>query len=176
MKLLILAPLFPPDVGAGAGYAKRLSLLLAKQGHALTCLHYGELPETVPGVQFVSIKKDRSSLVRVGTFLIALLTLRQADAFLVLNGQSVELPIILARVFLKGKIIYLTHDPEAAKQPGLLKSFLRKQLLCQSLQIQVPETLLHPPLIHPLKPTAPETQTAYQTAWEEHVTALKKLL
>jgi hypothetical protein len=114
MQLLLLAPLFPPDTGDPAEYAKELCSRL--QENTLTALIYGHLPEAVSGVQITAIDKRQWLPKRLLSYTIALYSrAKVADAVIVNNAPSTELPMLLVSLFLPVKIIMCESDPLAQK-------------------------------------------------------------
>lgn len=95
MRILLITPLYPPDIAELAPYVKELSTRLVL-AHTVTILTYGHLPETIPDVTIVSIEKTSILPIRLFRFFIALRRCAQrVDVIYTQNGPSVELPILL---------------------------------------------------------------------------------
>ena len=114
MQLLLLAPLFPPDTGDPAEYTKELCMRL--QGHGVTALIYGHLPEAVLGAKIVAVDKRQWLPKRLFSYTLALYKhVRTADVVIVNNAPSTELPLLLVSLFLPVKIILCESDMLAQK-------------------------------------------------------------
>jgi hypothetical protein len=114
MKILILSPLFPPDVGAPAPYVKALMSRLKE--HALTGLIYGYLPESVAGVPITAIDKRTWVVRRLVAYTKALVHARRdVDLIILNNAPSVELPMLLVSLCTKNTIVLCESDPLALK-------------------------------------------------------------
>lgn len=113
MKVLIVTPLYPPDIAGPAPYVKELAKRLSPS-HEVTILAYGHLPEEVAGVRIVTIEKRDPGHIRLIRFTRALLRLmKQADVILLENGPSVELPLFWARILHSSKVILHLYDENA---------------------------------------------------------------
>jgi glycosyltransferase involved in cell wall biosynthesis len=89
MRLLIATPLYPPDPGGPATYAKILEAELPKLGIQIAVLKFGDvrrLPKVVRHFAYFFL------LIRAG---------RDADALLALDPVSTGFPVMLASLFLK---------------------------------------------------------------------------
>jgi len=176
MRITVITPLFPPDVGGAAVYAKELATHLALQaGNTVTCLHYGQLPETVPGVTYISIPKDVTRIKRLVRFGRALYAQRHSDALIILNGPSVDVPTVLLSPLLPKRGIYLESDQDAVTASrGFYK--LIPYLLKKRFQTLRPsDTIIYRPIIHPLHDYPTAARSTYDQAWTQHVTDIKNL-
>ncbi len=175
MRILVLTPLFPPDVSAPATYAKELVTRLSRE-HTVTCLHYGMYPEHAAQTAFVSIKKNVSTFWRVIRYSYALWQQRKADVVCVLNGPSVELPYLLMSPFLPTKRLYIQSDPEALTNthvvPRLLTTYASRTA---STTIILETTLRQKPSRHPLDPASQEVVMQYHQMFDQHVQYLYSL-
>ncbi len=114
MKILILSPLFPPDVGAPAPYVKALMCCL--KGHTVTGLIYGYLPESVEGVSITAIDKRTWVVRRLIAYTKALVQARRdVDLIILNNAPSVELPMLLVSLCSQNTIVLCESDPLAIK-------------------------------------------------------------
>ncbi len=84
MRLLIATPLYPPDVGGPATYAKILEETLPSRGIAVTVVSFGSVRHLPSGVRHLRY------------FLNVLSVARKADIVLALDPVSVGLPALLA--------------------------------------------------------------------------------
>ncbi len=109
MKTLIISPLFPPDTGAPAPYAKELASRLPSE---TSLLIYGYLPETVAGNIAITAIDKRSALpLRLFLFTSSLFRVRNVDHFLVNSGPSTELPFFIFYLLKKPTFVLIESDP-----------------------------------------------------------------
>jgi hypothetical protein len=168
MNILLLTALFPPDVSQPSAYAKKLATVLAAdQNNQVQVLHYGELPEQVPGATIHSIKKDAPKLKRIWSYTQRLMELRTSnDVLIILNGPSVEIPfLLLAPILHRKKIICIKNDSGAAKKSPWLSLVVHF-----AHEVVTPGTnLSNVPLRHPLDEAATEhVWQQYQQSWKDH--------
>lgn len=131
MKILILAPLFPPDTGYPASYTKELATRLAAK-HETKLLMYGHLPEAVLNCTIEAVDKRNSVLVRVFLFTKALFLQPHFDVLIVNNAPSIELPLFIFCWFKNCSYVLIESDPLAlqASTKGwykLLHTHIKKQ-------------------------------------------------
>jgi len=105
MKLLLATPLYPPDSGGPATYAKMLMDELPKRGIAVALLPFGEVRHLPPGLRHIVY------------FLKCLSRARGAGAVYALDPVSVGLPAALATLFL-GKTFILRVPGDYAWEQG----------------------------------------------------------
>lgn len=99
MRILIVTPLYPPDIAGHAPYVKELAVRLSSE-HDVTVLAYNHLPEQVSNVTIIPIEKSARLVMRLSRFTSALYKCaRRADIIYVQNGPSVEFPVYLASHF-----------------------------------------------------------------------------
>lgn len=67
-RIIIATPLFPPETGDAARWAKRRAAELVKE-HETVVVAYGHLPESVSGVRIIEIDKRSALVVRFSRFL-----------------------------------------------------------------------------------------------------------
>lgn len=176
MRSTVITPLFPPDVSLSATYAKELVHHLASEtSNVVTCLHYGQLPEAVAGVTFISIKKDVARQKRLLQFIRSLFTLRRSDALLILNGPSVELPTALLLLVLPRRGIFIESDADALEAAGILLTGVSYLLKKRYPVLRPTDTVLHRPLIHPLLPHPTTAVKIYHEAWQQHLKEIYNL-
>jgi hypothetical protein len=175
MRILVLAPLFPPDVSAPALYAKELVTRLSCT-HEVTCLHYGQLPEQAGQARLVSIRKDVATPIRLIVFLRTLWSQRHTDILVTLNGPSVELPTILLRPLLPRPRIYIEHDGNAIMRTHWFGRLLRHRMKKIASHTVVPAPiLLERPVLHPFDTTSHQARSDYDAAWVTHIGAIMSL-
>ncbi len=166
MKILLLSPFFPPDPSPSANFTKFCAAELIKNGHEVAAIHYGILPEAVPQLNIVSIKKNQGLIRRLWTFTQALWHARKVDSIIIHNGPSVELPVIMLKPFLKAKIIYVIVDPMAiqltTKIAGLINRLIK---LLSYASYQPTPALIQKPIVHPL-----QNNEVSLTQWEKDLT------
>ncbi len=172
MRILVLAPLFPPDVSAPALYAKELVTRLSS-AHGVTSLHYGQLPEQAGRARLVSIRKDVATPIRLTAFLRELWSQRHTDALVTLNGPSVELPTILLRPFLPRSLFYIEHDRNAIAHTHFSGRLLNDRMKKTVIHTVVPPPiLLERPILHPFDTSSHQARSNYEAAWIAHVVAI----
>lgn len=114
MQILILAPLFPPDVGGAAEYVKELAQRLSS--HTVTVLIYGHLPESIANVHIVTVDKRASLPIRLLRYTVALYNhSKNTDLVIINNGPSTELPVLLIAIFRPLQLCLCESDSVAAK-------------------------------------------------------------
>lgn len=171
MRILIITPLFPPDVTVPASYAKELVSRLLTSGHEVTILLYGHHPEAIPGVTYRTVSKQQHILPRLVSFTRMLFSLRsQFDYFVLLNGPSTELPFALLTPLLKSPVMLIDNDMDAAQNKSFLRKLIRIWILHSGAKHLTPtQTVLVRPEIHPLLPFPTEAREAYDSAWGTHL-------
>lgn len=179
MHILIVSSLFPPDIAPTAKYVKLLAGNLSKP-HKVSVLHFGHLPEQIKHVSCTSVSKGRSVLTRSFIMCRALIKeSRQADVVLLQNGPSVELPALLAGLFLRRKTIYMISDQSAharTKQHAFKKIIqqLVQKICMQTIYIDDLRPLLQP-IMHPLEDIPEQTLHEHKEIWQAHSAQLEAL-
>lgn len=175
MKILIVTPLFPPDIGAPSGYVKTLLSQLSQ--HDVTLLLYGYLPESAGKTKILTLDKRQSRLLLLlNSFFAILKAGKKADLIIINNGQSTELPAWAASFFLKTPMVLCLSDPLAAKAssegiPSLIHSLCVKRVKkIHSLPEDERQYLKAEKL--PFTPFDTETETKRQLWWKQHVLEL----
>jgi glycosyltransferase involved in cell wall biosynthesis len=195
MHVLVVTPLYPPDIAGSAPYVKELARRL-QSAHEVTILAYNHIPELVEGVRIVAIEKNVPLLKRLFNFTKVLYTLsRDADVIYVQNGPSVELPLFFVSLVRRRKIVLCLSDETALTHaaasrwyriPFQLARMVSSQIIIYTDAEAYTETLgLASSQVHtdiPQPHTKPEIHTfesyphdalrAYETSWTEHTTAL----
>ena len=169
MRILLITPLYPPEVADAAVYAKELARRLSKN-HKVTVLAYAHLPEKLPGVRTIIIEKNQTRATRLWAFQHALAReIRDTDVVVAVNGASVELPIFLTRHVTP--LIFCVADKTAHERGGILERLA--SLRARSIIRNVPDPK---PEILPLEPEPTEALAAWDAAWSTHVHALEGVL
>ncbi len=95
MKIVIVTPLYPPDIGRPSEYVKGLAER-AKGSFDVTVMTYGSIPEEVPGVRISAAHKDWPIPLRMVEFTFRLWKeTHQANALWVCDGASIGLPSVI---------------------------------------------------------------------------------
>lgn len=169
MKILIATPLYPPDVAEAAAYSKELAQRLSGS-HEVTVLAYGKYPEPINGVKTISVDKGQPLLPRLAAFHAALQEAgKGADALIVVNGPSVELPALRYSLSATMPIIFALADTGAPWSPLQLLLGIRARKTMREFPPPRPELL-------PLEPRPTKALEAYEQAWEHHLSALNSVL
>ncbi len=113
MKILIVTPLYPPDIASHAPYVKDLAGRLKKENE-VTVLTYNYIPEKVEGVTIHTVQKRLAVPVRIFKFTKLLFALaKKNDIIYIQNGPSVELPLMLVSFLNKTPYFVRDGDPQA---------------------------------------------------------------
>lgn len=182
MRILVVTPLYPPDIAGSAPYVKALATRLSMT-HKVTVLAYGHIPEMVPRVRIRSIEKRDTLIVRLWRFTYALAQeMRAADIVLVENGPSVELPFFLASLIIWRKSFFHIFDEKAAAHAAtsifhripFALARLRATHILGRAHTYIPHPLPRPEII-PLEPYPHDALAAYERSWDTHTRALETL-
>ncbi len=169
MRILVLTPLFPPDVSTSAVYIKKLVTKLSVN-YDVTCLHYGQLPEKAGATTLVSVRKDVTTIKRLASFAYAIWRQRHCDIVLVMNGPSIELPFLLVHLLKRTKLVYVESDPNAITKASFIGKTLHRLMSKKSSVVLKPaSTILNRPLLHPLDNTNLTDVTNYEQNFALHV-------
>lgn len=177
MRILIVSPLYPPDIAEPAPYVKELARRLS-QDHQVSLVVYGDLPEQIPGVHITPISKRLIAPVRGFLFFIALFgALGKNDVCILENGPSAELPALAAFLFRRSHFIFHLGDVRAVERSSrtFFAKFIHGAAHKRAAQV-VTSIPLPKPEIHPLKEYPYESFTAYESSWETHLNELSKAL
>ena len=175
MHIVLVTPLYPPDIADPAPYVKELAQRLS--GHQVTIVTYGRLPEAVPGVRILSVDKSQNILLRLIRCTVALLgTARGADIIYVQNGPSIELPALVAALFTRTPLVYGLTDMTAHEyaQRHFFRRTLERLLLVRASGV-VTELPSRRPEILPLEPYPSDAVALYEAAWKDHCEGLKTI-
>jgi hypothetical protein len=192
MRILIITPLYPPDIKEPAPYVKELATRLERD-HSVTILAYNHIPEKIQGVRIVTIEKSSNILIRLIRFAISLRFLLQTtDVLYVQNGPSVELPTLLAvstlrkqpRILVRlGDSVPLVHNGVSTFASRCTRALLRRADTVISHEDTVSYTpnatvLPRPPArpeILPFIVNDKESFRAYEASWQAHVRELETI-
>lgn len=176
MKTLIISALFPPDVAAPAQYAKELASRL--DTGEISLLVYGKRPETVPNVTIDTVSKRSSVFIRLPLFFFKLLKhLKRVDRVILTNGPSVELPLLIARLFFPKPFLFVISDDAACERSKNHTVLAHGHSTLRSLSSAYIDTI--PPQKPEILPfeAYPETAiAAYSDAWDAHLEVLRQKL
>jgi hypothetical protein len=174
MRILLLSPLYPPDIAPPAPYVKEL---LKRLGPEASLLTYGRLPEPVEGVQITAVDKRRSLVPRLFAYTRTLMRrAKNADVLYAQNGASVELPLLLASLVRRTPVVFAISDASAHARAG--KSFLLRTLekyVQARAKITIADFPPKRPIILPLEPRPEKELAEYDAAWNTHVAHLKEI-
>ncbi len=200
MRILLITPLYPPDIAEPAPYVKELASRLSSR-HAVTVLAFNHIPEEITGVQFISIEKSNTLPVRLFHFMNALIrAARDTDVIYVQNGPSVELPVLLFSFFTHipiyirlGDEVSLTHATTHPTLGWLLRHTMlrafgiiahtRTSSASMFFMKNIPPDRIHNierpmprPEILPFVPYPTEAMSVYETSWNTHIAELTRAL
>jgi hypothetical protein len=180
VKILLVTPLYPPDIAQPAPYVKELATRLSNVhergvGIDITIVTYGSHPEKIPNVQILTTSKHRPLLLRIFLFTALLIQpIHASDIVIFENGASVELPVSLLLLFIRKKFVFHISDTRAHTAAsthsihGKIEQFARNHA-----NVVMTDMPLERPEILPLEPYPSEAFTAYEKSWQNH---LKKLV
>lgn len=172
-KILIVTPLFPPDIGGAAAYVKELATRLSEMRH-VSILAYGHLPEKVDGVSVHTVDKRLLLPIRLLLFFIKLVRhARHADTLYVENGSSVELPVLVLHYLLRTPFVLHIGDPDARQNTSrkLFRGYIHR-LLRTAAKTTIETSPKTRPEILPFRPFPQEAMDTYETSWKAHMTTV----
>jgi len=176
MRVLIVTPLYPPEVADAAAYAKELARRLS-HGHEITVVAYAHLPETLPNVAFVAIEKGQPLFMRLFGYLRALVRATpHTDIIYAVNGVSVELPLAIMATVTRTPILFCLADPAAHAQTKkrFLYRIIERIVRTQAAHVIIDLPPARPEIL-PLEPLPIDALATYENAWARHIEALNKL-
>lgn len=116
MRLLLVTPVFPPDIGRLETYVKAFSARLAKR-HQVTVVTYGEVPERVADVRVVAVSKGDKTFRRLLRFTFRLWReAKGARALFVYDGASVGVPALVVGGLRGIPVVRCVMDDEAYRR------------------------------------------------------------
>lgn len=172
MRIAIITPLFPPDIGEPAPYVKLLAKKLSAT-EEVSVLLYGRLPEKAGTAKLIQTDKRLWLFVRILLFFSKLLVSQHRyKIFLINNGPSTELPALLLALLRPRSSILIISDPRAKanSESGFYKTVhsLIKKRVRATIDI-TEQSDRHQPERHPFKAPSAEVLTAYEKWWEHHI-------
>ncbi len=190
MRILIVTPLYPPDIAPQAVYVKEFAKRYAAYAE-ITILAYAHIPEAIDGVTSISVPKDRPLFLRLLHFTWALWrAAKMSDLLFIQNGASVELPASIVSFFVRIPRIVMMSDISAYAS-GENRALLQKiqNLLLRRATHMVYEKSIVPkkkwlqkstilslpkdrPEIISFKPYPTQDFLVYEEAWKQHLEAL----
>jgi len=175
MKIVLVTPLYPPEVAAAAPYTKELAKRMSPT-HTVSVVTYSHLPEQLPDVLVHTVKKNQPLPFRLISFFFALIpALRNADICYAQNGPSVEFPLFLASFVTRTPIFIHIGDPAAhvyAKN-HFFRNIVERLLFSRAKKV-LTDTPLPRPEILPLEEMPEQELVAYERSWTEHLTLLEE--
>lgn len=183
MKVLLLTPLFPPDIADPAPYLKELVTHLSDK-HTVHVICYGNLPEKVAGVQFTVIKKHYPTILRL--FLCTIHLFKEAlkhDSIVVENGPSTELPAFFVSIFFKNKMLLHQSDTKndyagfSKTIHSILSTRVNEILVCTDNETgtYLPPTLPRPEIL-PFSEISEKEMREYKDSWNTHLEKFNAVL
>lgn len=113
MRILIVTPLYPPDLGHLAIYGKELAAQLREQ-HTVTVATYGKLPEAISRVHIIQTAKDLPAAARLVSFTWHLWqAAAKTDLLYVCDGASVGLPAVIVSFLRRLPMVRFVQQDEA---------------------------------------------------------------
>jgi hypothetical protein len=176
MKIVLASALYPPDIAPPAVYIKELARRLAPR-HEVTAVVYGRLPEEVAGVRVVAVDKRRALPLRLASFMRALWrSARGADAVLIENGASVELPALLVSLFARAPLF--VHFGDTGARVRARESFflhVLERILLPHARGSIDESPAPRPEILPFVERPDAALEQYERSWKAHIEKLEQL-
>lgn len=175
MRIAILTPLFPPDIGEPAPYTKLLAEKLSKH-HPVTVFLYGHLPEQAGTATLVTTDKRLWLLLRLAIYTLKLLLQQHRyDLLIVNNGPSTELPSLSLAVLRRKSTILVLSDPLAQAQASagsykLLHEFFKKRV-SKTINVTLENSRTKPEML-PFTAFEPSVVTEHETWWKGHLEEL----
>lgn len=190
-KILVVTPLYPPDIAPLAIYVKEVAQRMSTVAD-MTILAYGQLPEKISGVRIVSVSKNNMLPIRLFYFFWSLIKeARHADYIYAQNGASVELPMFFASfitrtpfVFHLGDIVALTTSKQRWTLRTLTRIVAQKatRVICSKSEdmswlphvqtvVRI-DTLTVRPEIMPFVPYPTQEFAHYEQSWKLHTQEL----
>jgi glycosyltransferase involved in cell wall biosynthesis len=106
MKILVITPIFPPDIGGPASYVPAVSASLVEKGHAVTVLTLSDLlTHNDSGYRFPVIRILRSAARVMRMLQTISLIVRQGRAADVLFVNGLALEAAMANLFLRKPLV-----------------------------------------------------------------------
>lgn len=196
MKILLVTPLYPPDIADPAPYAKELASRL-KKNHTVTILAYNHIPEPIEGVEIITVEKNRILPLRLMNMFFKLYkAAKHHDVIYLQNGPSTELPAVLITLLVSIPIVLRLGDEAAlrfAQRRRLLRLVQRLAIkrmhanivhdnevlkdvikICRTDCAHLCKRPLSRPEILPFSEYPKDAFIDFDMSWEEHIDFLMK--
>jgi len=176
IKIIIVTPLYPPEIAEPAPYVKELAKRLTKK-HQVNIVFYGHLPEKVPGASFIRTDKRLPLPLRLLYFTIALWkTAINADIIYAENGASVELPAGIVALITRRPLIVHIGDPAANKKAkkNLLLKYIKHFAMIEAQEV-INDMPLPRPEIIPFVPKPQAEFDKYKKSWNAHIRKIENI-
>lgn len=177
MNIVLVSPLYPPDIAEPASYMKELARRLAGT-HTVTVVTYGDHPEQVAGVRILATSKRTRLPVRIPQFTRALwLAAKAADVLFVENGASAELPAVIVSHLRGRPLILHIGDPiaHAHAQQSTLFGALENAARRSARHVLSASPLPRPEIL-PFEARPVAALAAYEASWDAHLAEITSLL
>ncbi len=177
MKIVIAAPLYPPETTESALYTKNLSEILSKKEVVVTVITYTSIPEKISGVKILSINKQKQLIVRLFSFTKQLrLIAKENDIIYMQNGSSVELPVLIVSLLTKKPFIIHIGDKGAYKnaRKNIFTKYIQNLAFNRAYKI-ITDTPIKRPEVLPFAPFPTNKQTKHEESWKKHKESLLKI-
>lgn len=178
MKIIITAPLFPPEITIGSIYIKKLAQTLKEVDFKIQVLTYSIFPEKINGVKITKVNKQLPLPIRLIVFTFKLWKLaRKNDVIFSQNGASVEFPIFLMSKLIKKPYIIYISDKKAFNytKDKILLNYIQRKTFKKAFQIikDIPDPK---PEVTPFDNKIKDKINLYKNSWEKHIKYIKKIL
>lgn len=125
MRVALVTPLYPPDIGDLAVFIKELAHQIKKDAEVVI-VTYGRFPEHIPGVKIICTNKKTPIILRIPIFIVRLFNATQnVDGLIVTDGAAVGLPSLFVSRMRGIPLIRLLMRDEIAER--LLTSHIQKR-------------------------------------------------
>lgn len=177
MRIVIATPLYPPDIALPAPYVKELARRLSYT-HQVTVVAYGRYPEEIAGVRILVASKRYPLPIRLIAFLILLAReTRNADALIIENGPSVELPAgIVSRVLGRRFVMHLGDAAAHARTESSLLLRRIEEFATKRASVVLSDLPLSQPEILPFGDSTLAPFQAYEASWDAHFARIETAL
>ncbi|MES2668693.1 MAG: glycosyltransferase [Patescibacteria group bacterium] len=177
MRIVIATPLYPPDIALPAPYVKELARRLAYT-HDVTVVAYGRYPEAIPGVRILVASKRYPLPIRlVAFFQLLLRAAKDADALIIENGPSVELPASVLALLTPIRLVMHVGDRDAHERARVSEMLGRIERFAQDRAHAVISDLPEPaPEILPFDEPSLGSFKGYEASWEAHLARIETAL
>ncbi len=173
MNVALVTPLYPPDIAPPAIYVKELARRLSET-HKVSIVAYAHIPEDVPGVLIFPVSKRLPVVERILRFFTVLYqATKQTDHLYVVNGPSVELPVLLLSYVRNTPITLCIVDAPAfdRTRQQWLTNLVHKTLCKRAVEI-ITDIPLQKPEVLPFASLPDRKAKSYEESWKRHLALL----